>query len=73
MKVYLPVFDHIFNRFSGKHKKPGEKNFMCVDEFEAFIYESGLINDSLAAREINSIFNLSMFSQVDEIEKGRHL
>jgi len=32
-----------------------------------------MLNDGFAAREIPLVFNLSMFTQVDEIEKQRHL
>ena len=44
-----------------------------LDEFDDFVTSSGLINDSLAARDIPLIFVQSMMTQIDEINKSRHL
>ena len=46
---------------------------MMQDEFEEFVVAAGILNDGLAQRELSLIFNLSMITQVDEIEKERHL
>jgi len=46
---------------------------MMVDEFEDYVMKSGLLNDCLAAREISLVFAQSMMTQVDEINKSRHL
>lgn len=46
---------------------------MQQDEFEQFCLSTGMINDGFAAREIPLVFNLSMFTQVDEIDKQRHI
>lgn len=73
MKAYSKLWTHLYNKFSGRHALPGQKPFMMQDEFETFVIESGMINDSLAQREVPLIFNLSMLTQVDEIEKSRHL
>ena len=55
------------------HAAPGAKAHMEVDEFDMFCNASGLLNDSFASREVSLLFNLSMFTQVDELEKARHL
>lgn len=73
LRSHKKHLDHIFHRFGGAHSDPGAKPHMEVDEFENFCVTSGLMNDSFAAREVPLIFNLSMFTQVDEINKGRHL
>ena len=41
----MPLFNHLFNNFGGSHRKPGEKMFMTVDEFENFIFTVPLVND----------------------------
>ena len=72
VKGYAKYFEQMFKVFSGKHNVPGQKPHMEVDEFEMFVTVSGLLNDMLVARDISLIFNLSMMTQVDEVNKGRH-
>ncbi len=73
MKAFKPLLTFIYERYGGTHKKPGEKTFMTVDEFENFINETKLCNDLLFQRDICVCFNLSMMTQVNEITKNRHL
>ena len=70
IRVFEPLWKHLYKRFSGKHKKPGQKDFMMQDEFDEFVVQSGWLNDGLAAREIPLIFNLSMLVRVDELNKS---
>lgn len=72
-KAYKPVLDTVFGRFSGRYTKPGYKKFMSLEEFTDFCTTAGLINDSFAARETSTCFNIAMITQVDEIHKRRHL
>jgi hypothetical protein len=72
-KAYKPVLDTVFGRFSGRYTKPGYKKFMSLEEFTDFCNAAGLINDSFAARETSTCFNIAMMTQVDEIHKRRHL
>jgi len=46
---------------------------MTVDEFEKFISNAGLLNDLLTFRDLGLCFNLSMMTQVNEVENNRHL
>ena len=73
VKVYEHLFKKLWSIYSGIHTKPGQKPAMMQDEFEAFAVASGLINDGLATSELSLIFDLSMITQVDELEKERHL
>lgn len=73
MKAYKKIWEHMYERFSGRHTLPGGKRFMMNDEFQGFVESSNMINDMLPARDISLIFNLSMQTQVDEVEKRRHL
>lgn len=45
---------------------------MSLNEFINLITISGVVDDSFGAREIGTIFNMSMLTQVDEIHKERH-
>jgi len=62
LKAYAPLFQHLFNVYGGTHKKPGQKHFMTVDEFDALFTESGLVNDLLNQRELALFFNLGMMT-----------
>ena len=45
---------------------------MCMNEFIDLINLSGVIDDNFGAREISVLFNLSMMTQIDEVNKERH-
>lgn len=59
--------------YGGNFIKPGEKVYMTCEEFENFINDTGLCNDLFSQRELATCFNLSMMTQVDELNKDRHL
>jgi hypothetical protein len=33
LKAYLPILQAVYKKYSGKLCKPGQKPFMCVEEF----------------------------------------
>jgi len=37
MKAYVPLWEYLYKKYSGKHKKPGGKDFMMYDEFDDFV------------------------------------
>lgn len=45
---------------------------MSMNEFIDLVTRSGVVDDNFGAREIGVIYNLSMMTQVDEINKDRH-
>ena len=65
--------DTLYKQKSGTRKAPGEKTFMCVEEFIALLTEANLISDVFTEREASISFNSAMQTQVEEIEKERHL
>ena len=72
-KSHFPLFDYIYKNYGCHYLKPGEKPFMMVDEFEKFFVTSGLISDTFVQRDIFISFNNAMMTQVDEINKERHI
>lgn len=68
IKAFKPLIEHVYNNYGGKLKKPGEKFFIAVSEFENLILDAGLVNDFLFQRDVAVCFNLSMMTHVDEIE-----
>lgn len=74
VKAYLKVFEHIYDKFSGKHVLPGAKSkYMMVDEFEDFCCISGVCNDLMTQQLITYLFNISIFTYEDEVKDGKHL
>jgi len=72
-KSHFPIFDYMFKHYGGKYMKPGDKQFMEVDEFNEMIAQAGLINDNFVSRDVMVCFNLAMMTQVNEIDKDRHI
>ena len=72
-KSHLQLFEYLFKTYGGTHMKPGDQWFMTSDELEHLFADAELINDQLASRDIAVLYNLSMMTQVDEINKDRHL
>lgn len=47
-KAYQPLFQQLYNTYGGKNKKPGQKHFMSLDEFNHLVEQTGvLLNDQL--------------------------
>jgi hypothetical protein len=72
-KSHFPIFDCIYKNFGCHYLKPGDKPFMMVDEFENLMQTAGLIDDKFVGRDCNISFNASMMTQVNELDKDRHL
>mmetsp|Transcript_17185 Transcript_17185/g.15185 ORF Transcript_17185/g.15185 Transcript_17185/m.15185 type:complete len:285 (+) Transcript_17185:579-1433(+) len=70
-KYYIKNMKSLYYAYSGKHCKPGEQNFMCSDEFLRLFSDAGVQSDLFGAKEIGIIFNLSMMTQVDELNSDR--
>ena len=73
LKAHLKIFEHIYDKFSGRHGGPGAKKYMMADEFEDFCTMSGVLNDLMTAPIITYLFNVSIYTLEDEIKTGNHL
>lgn len=73
LKSHFPIFDKVYKTFGCHYLKPGDKPFMMVDEFESIFVAAGLINDNFVGRDCYISFNSAMMTQVDELNKDRHL
>lgn len=63
--------DIIYNKFSGKKKKPGEKNFMSLEEFLFFCKSANIYSENFVERDVQLAFNMSMMTSIDEIESEK--
>ena len=72
-KSHFPIFDKLYMTFGQHYLKPGDKPFMMVDEFENIFINAGLINDYFVSRDVILSFNNAMMTQVNELDKDKHL
>lgn len=72
IKKNLKTLKEIYTKHSGREAIPGEPKFMSMNEFIDLVTKSGVIDDNFGAREIGVIFNVSMMTYIDEINKEKH-
>lgn len=70
-KKYREMADHVYRKFSSKKVLPGQRRFMSLEELFDICKRAELINDKFVEREVNLAYNLSMITQVDELESDR--
>lgn len=74
IKSHLKTIKRLYEMYSGKHTLPGKTKFTSLDEFMVMISNSGILKSgSIGAGEIGSMFNISMMTQVDELDNTRHM
>jgi hypothetical protein len=67
---YLKLLQHLYKSYSGAKTKPGKTPFMCLDEFKAFVAAFG-IDGHMTGLDIPLCFNVSMMTQIDEVDSER--
>jgi hypothetical protein len=63
----------LYEKYSGRYAVPGAPKFVSPQEFVKMVEDSGVISDHFPFKEIFPIWNLSMMTQVDEINYDRHM
>jgi hypothetical protein len=69
----MQVLKDVYNKYSGRECLPSEDPYMTMHEFIELINNTKVIDDHFGEREIGIIYNISMMTQVDEINKERHI
>lgn len=69
LKKHRQILDTIYNKYSEKKVRPGEKKFMCLEELIDMCKHADLFDENFVERDVNLAFNMSMMTQVDEITK----
>ncbi len=69
LKRCLPILQTAYKQYSVA--PPGKSKYLGVDEFTRMVTETGVVDDSFGAREISPLFNLSMMTQVDELQNEK--
>lgn len=73
IKKHMNVLRDIYRKFSGRDILPNEEPNMSMQEFIDMVTATKVVDDAFGAREIGVIYNVSMMTQVDEINKERHV
>jgi len=71
--MHMDLFWHLYKKYGGKHVKAGQRFHMTVVEFEDLIIHTGIMNSLLTQRDIGTCFFKAMQTQVDELDKDKHL
>lgn len=72
IKKHLWALEDIYKKYSGREAIGGEERFMSLQEFVDLVTSTQVIDDNFGLREINTIFRVSIATQVDEIRSERH-
>ena len=71
IKANMALLQYTYSSYSSKKVKPGQKPFMCLEEFNDIILKANMLNENFTAREIAIAFNLAMMTQVQELDTDR--
>jgi hypothetical protein len=66
------ILKDIYNTF-GKPVIVGKPKTLAWPDFVKMISDAGVIDDTFGAREIGTFYNLSMQTQIDEINNSKHM
>ena len=71
-KRLLKALKRVYEKYTGRFQMPGATKYMSVEEFFDLICSCGVVNEDFGQREISILFNLSMFTQKNELDFDRH-
>ncbi|CAI2364501.1 unnamed protein product [Moneuplotes crassus] len=73
LKEYMPQLDQLFNMYSGKYTLPSQPKFVSLEEFQEMIATSGILSLNIANKDIGKYYNLSLETEIDELETEKHM
>ena len=73
LKDYAEGLDDLFKMYSGRYTMPSKPKFVSLEEFTEMVSHSGILSLNIANKDIGKYFNLAMETQVDEIDKDKHM
>ena len=69
----LKYLKKLYEIYSGKYTKPGKTKFMSMEEFVSLISHSGALKSAtIGITDLGSIFNVSIMTQINELDYDRH-
>ena len=73
LKISLEPVRKIYQKFIGRNALPGAAQYMSLYEFNECILNANVQSDNFGAKQIGNMYNLAMMTQVDEIDKDKHI
>lgn len=73
LRKHMQTFKDIYAKAARIETGHSEDAYMSISEFIDLITFSGVTDENFTNKEIGSMFNLSMMTQVDEVYDDRHL
>ena len=73
LKVSLDPLKNIYKKNIGKSSMPGGQQYMSLTEFTECITRSDCYSKIFGAAQIGNQFNSAMMTQIDEIDKEKHI
>ena len=74
IKENFKSIKRLYDLYSGKYSLPGKQKFMSLDEFNDLINSSNIMkNSNVGPGDVGASFNVSMMTQVNELENERHM
>ncbi len=71
LKSYIPIFRGVYKKYSGAKTLPGQRPFMCLEEFQKLIADAEMYSDKCGERDAILSYNYAMMTQVDELNSDR--
>lgn len=73
LRKHMQTLKDIYKKAAHMENGPAEDSYMSISEFIELITFSEVCDEQFTNKEIGTIFNLSMMTQVDEIFQDRHM
>lgn len=73
LKEYAEGLDDLFRMYSGRYTMPSKPKFVSLEEFSEMVSHSGVLGLNIANKDIGKYFNLAMETEVDELDKDKHM
>lgn len=73
LRKHLQTLKEIYKRASCVDAVPDEDAVMSMGEFVDLMICSGVVDENFGARDVGTLYNLSIITQVDEVHSDRHL
>jgi NLR family CARD domain-containing protein 3 len=73
LKEYSEELEELFKMYSGRYTMPSQPKFVSLEEFGEMIANSGVLSLNLANKDIGKYYNLSLETEIDELENEKHM
>ena len=73
LKIVLPALRDIYKKCAGSKQVSGSVKTMNAEEFKDMIENTYCLSEKFGSKQLAIYYNISMMTQLDEIEQDRHL